>query len=136
MRSTRCIGKNKVGKPMRSPSGSITWRIKSSKEFKSMPRIVTPAELMDVSAPHNFSLGLCRLRMMIEFGSKVSMLILAAMRLYLRTDGVALYGSQNPKQKHTDSTVCGKNHSVVIPNKVRNPSRRKFPEKEGFLGRS
>src|ERR1700676_1356927 len=43
--------------------------MKSSKEFKSMPRRVTPAEFMEVSAPHNFSLGECRLRMMIEFGS-------------------------------------------------------------------
>src|ERR1700688_3036193 len=69
IRSMRCIGKKSVGSPMRSPSGSITCRMKSSKEFKSMPRTVTPAELIETSAPHNFSFGVCRLRMMMELGS-------------------------------------------------------------------
>src|SRR5580704_15207170 len=69
MRSMRCMGKNSVGRPMRSPSGSITCRIKSSKEFRSMPRSVTPEAFMDTSEPHNFSLGECRLTMLMEFGS-------------------------------------------------------------------
>ena len=35
-----------------------------------MPRSVTPEEFMDTSEPHNFSLGVCRLTMTMEFGSK------------------------------------------------------------------
>src|ERR1700693_1239368 len=70
MRSMRCIGKNSVGSPMRSPSGSSTCRMKSSNEFRSMPRSVTPEEFMETSEPHNFSLGVCRLTMTMEFGSK------------------------------------------------------------------
>src|ERR1700693_3173138 len=65
----RCIGKNSVGSPMRSPSGSSTCRMKSSNEFRSMPRSVTPEEFMETREPHNFSLGECRLTMTMEFGS-------------------------------------------------------------------
>jgi len=35
-----------------------------------MPRSVTPEGLIEESDPHTFSLGVCRLTMMIEFGSK------------------------------------------------------------------
>src|ERR1700688_3920603 len=76
IRSTRCIGKNSVGSPMRSPSGSITCRMKSSNEFKSMPRSVTPEAFMEPSEPHNISLGVCRLTMTMEFGSKNSLVSL------------------------------------------------------------
>src|SRR5580700_634327 len=70
IRSMRCIGKNSVGSPMRSPSGSSTCLMKSSNELRSMPRSVTPEEFMDTREPHNFSLGECRLTMTMEFGSK------------------------------------------------------------------
>src|SRR5258708_21449990 len=43
--------------------------MKSSKEFKSMPRMVTPAELMARSSPQSFSFGECKLTTMIECGS-------------------------------------------------------------------
>src|SRR2546428_8091984 len=69
MRSTRFMGKKMVGKPMRSPSGSLIWRMKWSKEFRSMQRNVIPDGLMDSSSPHTFSLGVCRLTTTIEWGS-------------------------------------------------------------------
>src|ERR1700722_3496084 len=68
-RSTRFIGKKIVGKPMRSPSGSLICRIKWSKEFKSMPRNVTPVGLMSKSSPQTFSLGECKLTTTMEGGS-------------------------------------------------------------------
>src|ERR1700688_4069871 len=68
-RSTRFIGKKMVGRPMRSPSGSLSWRIKWSKEFRSMPRSVTPEGLMSKSSPHTFSLGECKLTTTMECGS-------------------------------------------------------------------
>ena len=55
MRSTRCMGKNAVGRPTRSPSGCRTCRTKSSNEFRSMPRIVTPEEFRATISPHTFS---------------------------------------------------------------------------------
>src|SRR5580700_5319549 len=78
MRSIRCIGKKSVGSPMRSPSGSITCRMKSSNEFRSMPRSVTPEEFMETREPHNFSLGECRLTITMEFGSKDALASLPA----------------------------------------------------------
>ncbi len=63
---------------MRSPSGSITCRMKSSNELRSIPRIVIPEPFMETSAPHNFSLGVCRLTMTIEFGSKDTLTFLPA----------------------------------------------------------
>ena len=81
----RCIGQINVGSPMRSPSGSITCRMKSSNEFRSMPRNVTPEEFMETREPHNFSLGVCRLTMTMEFGSKDALVSLpdAELRLLL-----------------------------------------------------
>src|SRR5690242_1673913 len=70
-RSTRCIGKNTVGNPTRSPSGSFIWRMKWSNEFRSMPRSVTPEGLMASNSPHTFSLGVCRLTITMECGSIV-----------------------------------------------------------------
>src|SRR5690348_14274314 len=67
--STRCIGKKSVGRPTRSPSGWSTWCTKSSKEFRSMPRRVTPAVFSASSSPHTFSRGVCRLRMTTECNS-------------------------------------------------------------------
>jgi hypothetical protein len=52
--SMRCMGKNTVGKPTRSPSGCNTCRTKSSNEFKSMPRIVMPAGCRPVARPTLF----------------------------------------------------------------------------------
>src|SRR5438309_3784233 len=69
MRSTRFMGKKIVGRPMRSPSGSLICRMKWSKEFKSMPRNVIPEGLMASSSPHTFSLGVCRLTTTMECGS-------------------------------------------------------------------
>src|SRR5579863_8076512 len=78
MRSMRCIGKNSVGSPMRSPSGSITCRMKSSNEFRSMPRSVTPETFMETREPHTFSLGECRLTITMELGSKDALALLPA----------------------------------------------------------
>src|SRR5882724_3101367 len=72
IRSTRFIGKKIVGKPVRSLSGPLIWLMKWSKELRSMPRMVMPDGLMDSSCPHSFSLGVCRLTMMIECGSTIS----------------------------------------------------------------
>src|SRR5216684_2723427 len=69
MRSTRFMGKNSVGKPMRSPSGSLIWRMKWSKELRSIPRMVIPAWWMTSSSPQIFSLGVCRLTTTMECGS-------------------------------------------------------------------
>src|SRR5437899_4234272 len=69
MRSTRFMGKKTVGRPTRSPSGSLICRIKWSKEFKSMPRTVIPEGLMASNSPQTFSLGVCRLTTTIECGS-------------------------------------------------------------------
>src|SRR5580658_9882896 len=68
-RSTRFIGKKMVGNPMRSPSGSLSWRIKWSNEFKSIPRSVTPEGLMSSNSPQTFSFGECKLTTTIECGS-------------------------------------------------------------------
>src|SRR5260221_454986 len=89
MRSMRCIGKNKVGRPMRSPSGSITWRMKSSNEFKSIPRNVTPDAFMETRDPHSFSLGSCRLTMTMELGSKDALASLPQAELCLLSNLVA-----------------------------------------------
>src|SRR5580658_11140977 len=80
-RSTRFIGKKMVGSPMRSPSGSFSWRIKWSKEFKSIPRSVTPEGLMSNSSPQTFSLGECKLTTTIEWGSISWVRILLAYRV-------------------------------------------------------
>src|SRR6266513_3543860 len=69
MRSRRFMGKKMVGRPTRSPSGSLICRIKWSKEFKSMPRSVIPEGLIARSSPHTFSLGVWRLTTTIECGS-------------------------------------------------------------------
>ena len=49
MRSIRTIGKNTVGKPMDSPSGSRACRTNSSNESRLTPRNVTPAGEMPVA---------------------------------------------------------------------------------------
>jgi len=51
----------------------MTCRMKSSNEFRSMPRRVTPEEFMETSEPHSFSLGECKLTITMEFGSNYSL---------------------------------------------------------------
>src|SRR5260370_35428032 len=72
MRSTRFMGKKIVERPTRSPSGWLIWRMKWSKEFKSMPRIVIPEGLTARSSPHTFSLGVWGRTTTIECGAKTS----------------------------------------------------------------
>src|ERR1700722_14049074 len=69
MRSMRVMGKKRVGTPTRSVSGSLIWRMKGSKELRSMPRTVTPAVLKLRSSPQIFSLGVWRLMTTMEWGS-------------------------------------------------------------------
>src|SRR5579862_3581791 len=69
MRSMRVMGKKRVGTPTRSESGSLIWRMKWSKELRSMPRMVTPAVLKPRSSPQIFSLGVWRLMTTMEWGS-------------------------------------------------------------------
>src|SRR6202044_3210104 len=69
MRSMRVMGKKRVGTPTRSVSGSLIWRMKWSKELRSMPRTVTPAVLKLRSSPQIFSLGVWREMTTIEWGS-------------------------------------------------------------------
>src|SRR6202451_4245750 len=69
MRSMRVMGKKRVGTPTRSVSGSLIWRMKWSKELRSMPRMVTPAVLKPRSSPQTFSLGVWRLMTTMEWGS-------------------------------------------------------------------
>src|SRR6266850_7634398 len=66
MRSRRFIGKKIVGRPMRSPSGSLIWRMKWSNELRSTPRTVIPDGLIARSSPQIFSLGECKLTTTIE----------------------------------------------------------------------
>ena len=55
MRSMRCMGKNTALGVTMSPA--LTWRMKSSMEFRSMPRTLTPGGARLRIAPQNFSRG-------------------------------------------------------------------------------
>src|SRR5919204_2378919 len=55
MRSTRCMGKKTA--PGLTGSPNFTWRAKSSREFRSMPRTLMPAGTSSSNTPQNFSRG-------------------------------------------------------------------------------
>src|SRR5579872_7395296 len=97
--STRCIGKNSVGRPTRSPSGCNIWYTKSSKEFRSMPRSVTPAVVMDNISPQTFSRGVCRLTITIECRSKTPLLV-DLKRDGFEVDDFPIRGDAQPRFRH------------------------------------
>jgi hypothetical protein len=80
-----------------------------------MPRMVIPAGLMERSSPHSFSLGVCKLTMMMECG----FMILHSQRIAFRG------GFQESETKHARKVTL--TARLLLSRAVPKTARRKLP---------